>query len=148
MIELKSTGHETDLVEQTLDLIKRNGMERQCVVASMEMDLLERVKALDPEMETVYISMLLLTDQYDLKDIDAYSVETGSLSVGMVYQAHFQGKKVYAWTANTESSIDSILYNDADGVVTDNVPLAWSRIQESGKNRPLDELTDFFFPLK
>ena len=57
MIELKSTGHETDLVEQTLDLIKRNGMERQCVVASMEMDLLERVKALDPEMETVYISI-------------------------------------------------------------------------------------------
>ena len=148
MIELKSTGHETDLVEQTLDLIKRNGMERQCVVASMEMDLLERVKALDPEMETVYISMLLLTDQYDLKDIDAYSVETGSLSVGMVYQAHFQGKKVYAWTANTESSIDSILYNHADGIVTDNVPLAWSRIRESGINRLLDELTDFFFPLE
>ena len=147
MIELKSTGHETDLVEQTLALIKKYDMGRQCVIASMEMGILEKAKSLNPRIGTVYISALLLTDQYNLKDIDAYSLEVSSLNAELVYQAHLQGKKVYAWTADTEKSIDAILYIQADGIVTDNVPLAFSRIRGEGKNSVFNMLTDFLFPV-
>lgn len=146
MIELKSTGHETDLVKQTIALIKAHDMERQCVIASMEMGLLEQVKTQAPEMGTVYITALLLTGRYDLKGIDAYSVETSSLSAELVYQAHLQGKKVYAWTANTEQSIRAVLYSDADGVVTDNVPFTFYCIQKRGENKLVDGLARFFFP--
>lgn len=71
----------------------------------MEMGILEKAKSLNPRIGTVYISALLLTDQYNLKDIDAYSLEVSSLNAELVYQAHLQGKKVYAWTADTENPL-------------------------------------------
>ena len=55
---------------------------------------------------------------------DSYSIETTSLSAGLVGQAHYQNKQVYAWTANSERSIQKILRSRADGLVTDNIPLA------------------------
>ena len=100
------------------------------MIASMDMEILKRVKSLEPDMQTVYISVLLLTQGQALKEIDAYSVETTSLSAELVYQAHLQGKQVYAWTANSERSINKILRCHTDGLVTDNVLLAQYYIEE------------------
>lgn len=146
MIELKTTGHEQDLVKKTVALIHQYGMERECVLASMDMKLLERVKAVDPALETAYISVLLLTDRYDLNAVDGYSVETTSLSPSLVAQAHFQNKKVYAWTANSEATLYKILYCHADGIVTDNPPLALFCIGEANEDRLASSLADLLFP--
>lgn len=145
MIELKSTGREQGLEEQTLSLINKYGMQDQCMIASMDMEILKRVKSLEPDMQTVYISVLLLTQGQALKEIDAYSVETTSLSAELVYQAHLQGKQVYAWTANSERSINKILRCHTDGLVTDNVLLAQYYIEEKQADLFLREFTNWFF---
>lgn len=147
MIELKSTGREQNLVAVTLSHIKDHAMEGQCVIASMDMDLLRQVKALNPEMNTVLISVLLLSEDYDLKNIDAYSVETTSLSYGMVVQAHLQGKQVYGWTVNSEETVNRVLRCGVDGLVTDNPPLAQYCISMVGESYLRDKITDLFFPL-
>lgn len=146
MIELKATGHEDHLVEQTLSLIKKYGMEDQCMVASMDMELLKESKRLNPDIPTVYISFLLFTEDYDLKDLDAYSVETTSLTYGLVVQAHLQGKQVYAWTANSEDTINKILRCEADGLITDNPLLAQYCISQANETPLMDWLCDLFFP--
>ena len=146
MIELKASGHEKDLVEQTLDLVYKTGMQEQCMIASMNLELLRQVKKLRPEMKTVYISVLLLSRQYDLEYLDAYSIETTSLSAGLVSQAHYQDKQVYVWTANSEWSIQKILRCRADGLVTDNIPLAKYESDDAGWDFILNEVTDLFFP--
>lgn len=146
MIELKSTGHERQLEAQTLAMIDQYDMRDQCVIASMDMDILKQVKELAPSMQTVYISVLLLTDHYDLQELDAYSVETTVLSSGMVIQAHLQGKQVYAWTANSTDTIRKILRCGADGVVTDNPTLAALCIRDAQEDLLLYELIDFLFP--
>lgn len=146
MIELKSTGHEKELVRQTLDEIYEAGMQDQCMIASMSLDLLKEAKELRPEIKTVYISVLLLSRQYDLDYLDAYSIETTSLSAGLVGQAHYQNKQVYAWTANSERSIQKILRSRADGLVTDNIPLAKYEAGDIGWNFILNQAADFFFP--
>ena len=145
MIELKSTGREQGLEEQTLSLINKYGMQDQCMIASMDMEILKRVKSLEPDMQTVYISVLLLTQGQALKEIDAYSVETTSLSAELVYQAHLQGKQVYAWTAYSERSINKILRCHTDGLVTDNVLLAQYYIEEKQADLFLREFTNWFF---
>ena len=145
MIELKSTGHEKDLEEGTLSLIKKCGMLDQCLIASMDMQILERVKILEPGMKTVYISAVLLTLENGLEEIDAYSVETTALSADLVYQAHLQGKQVYAWTANSERTINKILRCGADGLITDNVPLAKYCMRVKQENLLFRELTELFF---
>lgn len=146
MVELKANGHEENLVQNTLDLMEQCGMKEQCMIASMDVDILKQVKQLAPDMKTVYISVLLFSDQYSLKDIDAYSVETTSLTTELVVKANFQGKQVYAWTANSEETMDKILRCGADGLVTDNPLLAKYCISEANENLLLLELTDIFFP--
>ena len=146
MIELKPTGRERDLAGEVLALIDAHGMADQCMIASMDMGLLKRVKAARPEIRTAFITLLLLSEEYDLRDLDAYSVETSSLSLGLVVQAHLQGKQVYAWTANSQRTMDKILRCDADGLVTDNPLLAAYCIGAAGKNLPAEELAELFFP--
>ena len=134
MIELKSTGHEGGLVEATIAQIRANGMERQCSIASMNLELLQQVKSFAPEIETVYISAVLLSDLYDLDYIDSYSVETSFATAGMIASIRANGKKLYVWTANQEVTMKKILRLEADGLVTDNPELAVyfrDRLQEN-----------------
>ena len=67
MIELKSTGHEKELVRQTLDEICEAGMQDQCMIASMSLDLLKEAKELRPEIKTVYISVLQHRDHISIR---------------------------------------------------------------------------------
>ena len=147
MIELKYTGHETDLVARTLELIRSTHMEDQCMIVSMNMDILQQVKAKAPGMKTAYVTALLLTDDYDLKSIDCYSVETTNLSYAMVAQAHIQQKRVYAWTANSERTIKQILKSQADGLITDNAPLARYYLEDKGEFSLTSLLVNFFYPI-
>lgn len=124
MIELKSSGHGKALVKETLRQIEAAGMTGQCVIASMNLELLRKSKELNPAIRTVYITALLFASDYDLRYVDGYSVETGSLTAAMTAQLHAGGKQVYAWTANRDESMRKILSLGADGLVTDNPALA------------------------
>lgn len=146
MIELKSSGHEKNMEKQVLELIEKYDMQDQCVIASMNLDILKHIKDLNSEIYTVYISIFLISKQYDLKYLDAYSLETTSLSPSLVTQAHLQGKKVYAWTANTETSVQKIVRCYADGIVTDNPQLIISFLEKTDIISLSDVITDFFFP--
>ncbi|MFQ9873257.1 MAG: glycerophosphodiester phosphodiesterase family protein, partial [Oscillospiraceae bacterium] len=146
MIELKSTGHEHNLVEQTIQLIQAAGMETECVIASMDAALLERSKQLAPEIETVYITSLAFSEQFDLDYVDGYSVETSFLTPEMVTQIQYRQKKIYAWTANTESNIKKIIRMGADGLVTDNPRLANFFLKFFSKNYLIDGLADLLYP--
>ena len=147
MIELKLTGHEdsTELVNQTLNLIREYDMSHQCSIASMNLDILKRVKELDSRFETVYITPLLFSGQYDEDFIDSYSVETTSVTREMVFTAHFQGKKVYGWTANTEASIEKNMRCHVDGLVTDNPELASFYLEEHGEDLLLNSFIEIYF---
>lgn len=124
MVELKATGHDENLVRDTIACIRQHKMEDQCILASMNLELLKQVKQLAPELKTVYISAVLLTDDYQSEFVDGYSVETTTLSLEMVVNAHWQNKEVYAWTANSRETIEKILYCRADGLITDFPALA------------------------
>ncbi|WP_130861864.1 glycerophosphodiester phosphodiesterase family protein [Bacilliculturomica massiliensis] len=146
MVELKSTGHERELVASTVRQIRKAGMEDQCSVASMSMELLRESKQLAPEIATVYITAVLSDQFSDIPYIDAYSVETSSLTAGMAVQAHAKGKKLYAWTANRKSGIEKILRLGADGLVTDNPELARYYLDHIGEDLLLETLTELLYP--
>ena len=145
MIELKAADGQTGMEQDVLRLIHAHGMERQCSIASMDLDILRRVKQLSPEIETVYISALLISDRYDLPYVDSYSVETSSLSVETVFEAHTENKKVYGWTANSMKTLGKLLRCGVDGLVTDNAALAAYCIQTNDDNLLMDDLTALFF---
>lgn len=145
MIELKSTGHEGNLVENTIHLIQQAEMEEQCMLASMDLNLLKRVKEIEPSIETVYITTLLISDDYDISFVDSYSIETSFLSAEMVAIVHSNNKKVYAWTANKEENMRKIIYQGADGLITDNPMLARYCLNTLDTNLLLEALTELLY---
>ena len=146
MLELKAGGYTAGLEEKTLRLIEEYGMKDQCVIASMNLDILERMNALAPDLPTIYITALQPPEQYDQDIPNAYSVKSVSLSAEKVRKMHSWEKAVYAWTINSEETLQKILRYGVDGIITDNPVLAKSRLRGEPKILSADRITDFFFP--
>lgn len=145
MIELKSTGHETGLVEGVVALIEKYDMLKACNIGSLNLELLKEVKNLNPRIKTVYITPLIYSAQYDIDFIDAFSVETTVLTREMVANMHWQGKEVYGWTANSKETIEKNLRCQVNGIVTDNPELVNSYVMQLWHNRLLSALLKIFF---
>lgn len=145
MIELKLTGHEDNLVPQVMELIQKYDMIDQCNIGSLNLDILKEVKDIQPKMETVYITPLIFSGQYDINFVDGFSVETTSISREMVSIMHLQGKNVYGWTANSEETINKNLQCQVDGIVTDNPELVQYYTMQTWENLVLNGILDTFF---
>ncbi len=123
-IELKPSGHESSFERDVADIIREQDFEGQCVVTSQIYNVLENVKACAPEIQTVYVLSLAYGDITSLTAADHFSVEASSVTPTLVRQVHGAGKQLYAWTVNTEESIQAMLDLNVDNIVTDNITLA------------------------
>lgn len=146
MIELKSTGHEHELEKKTVELISQLGMEKQCIVASMDHDILKRVKALAPEITTAYIAAVALGDFYDMEGVDVYSIEASFVTARVVDILNFYEKPLFAWTANTEASIKRLIELEVDSIVTDNPYYVDYLLENRGRNLLVEAVINHLFP--
>ena len=144
-IELKPTGHEIDFEKAVVDIIHEYNMENDCVITSQSYGTLERVKEYDPEIVTVYVMSLAYGNITKLTAADHFSVEASSATGRLVSRVHNAGKQIYAWTVNSESSINSMIERNVDNIITDNIPLARQCVENS---RYSDLLTEFIKRLK
>lgn len=139
-IELKPTGHETEFEKCVVDIIRSAGMERECVITSQVYEVLERVKAYDESVQTVYVMSLAYGDINRLTAADHFSVEATSATESLVSRVHNAGKQIYAWTVNTQDSIHKMIEKNVDNIITDDIELAKQCVYES---RYSDLLTEY-----
>ena len=123
-IELKPTGHETDLEKSVVDIVAEHDFLEQCVITSQVYGVLERVKDYNAEVTTVYVMSLAYGNITDLEAADHFSVEAANVTENLVDRVHGQGKQLYAWTVNTQAGIRRMVELGVDNVITDNVALA------------------------
>lgn len=72
VIEIKLNGHEkSDVTKRVLDLIKANKIEHQSIIASMDKDVLKRVKELDSSIETCYLTEVAYGNLYNWDYVDS-----------------------------------------------------------------------------
>ena len=64
-IELKNIGNDTSLPEQVAALVKEYDMEDQCVITSVKLKYLERVKDMNPDLRTGYILAAAYGNYYE-----------------------------------------------------------------------------------
>ena len=135
-IELKPTGEEVDFEKQVVDLIKEYNFENRCVITSQVYSVLENVKKVDKDVKTVYVMSIAIGNITDAKYADAFSVEASNVNEGLVNRVHNEGKELYAWTVNTEESINNMIDMDVDIIITDNIELG-KQLVEKSKNSDL-----------
>lgn len=118
-IELKNNGHDGQLPDKVLALVKEFGMEEQCVFTSMSIPFLERVKELDEECKTGYILSTAYGDFSRNEKVDFFSISSSLLNEKNIAQIHETGREIHAWTVNTKAEAERLKYLDVDNIITD-----------------------------
>ena len=124
MIELKDVPDAEMLLKKTIAEIRKMNMERECVLASVSLDILSRGEELAPELNKIYIGEKLDAGLWEVPYVDGYSIRTSEVSEADVKKAHQLGRKLYVWTVNDPWSIRRTVSMGVDGVVTDAPQLA------------------------
>ena len=138
-IEIKPTGHEQEFEQEVADIIEAEGFYNDCVITSQVYDVLEKVKAYNNKIKTVYVMSLAYGNINKLKAADHFSIEAASITERLVSDVHNAGKELYAWTVNTEESINNMINLGVDNIITDDVTLAKECIFLSKTNNLIAE---------
>ena len=142
-IELKPTGHETDLEQQTVDMIIEHGFEESCVVTSQSYHSVELVKAYNPDIRTVYVMPVAMGDIRQLQAADAFSIQSSYSSEKLIDQIHREGKQVFAWTVNSRDRIQRMIRYGVDNIITNEVALAKECVTTSRTSGIIQRILDF-----
>lgn len=138
-IELKPIGKEIDFEKQVIELVQKYNMDDNCVITSQVYNVLENVKKVNKNIKTVYVMSIAIGNIIDLKYADAFSVEASNVNSELVNTVHNDGKELYAWTVNTEESINDMIDMNVDNIITDNIELGISLVNKSKHSNIIKE---------
>ena len=130
IIEIKKGKENNDIEQDVIDLVNEYNFKNRCVIASLNYGVIENVKTIDPSFKTVYILGFIIGDINMLTEADVYSIEESSINRNLVNKIHNSGKEVYAWTVNSEESINDMIDMNVDNIITDNIDLSKKIIRE------------------
>ena len=105
--------------ERTVEIIRKNGFEGQCVISSLNYEGLQKVKKLDDRLKTIYILFGEMGDVAKL-NADGFGLQAAQVTREFIDSIHERGKLVYVWTVDdpkemedfTELGVDYIYTND------------------------------------
>lgn len=118
-VEIKSNGHNENIVKNVLKIIMENEAEHSCVITSMDYKLLTEVKEQNPDIRTGYILKMAYGDFENRVDADFLSIKHTYATKKVITAAHNSGKEVHVWTVNSRSDIERMKLLEVDNIITD-----------------------------
>ena len=144
-IEIKPTKYDKNLEKSVVDLVREYDYADRCVVASQSYKSIEAVKAYDPDITTLFVMSLAYGDITSFKAADHYSVKSTFITKALTHRVHEEGKLIFAWTVNKESSINKMLDRNVDSVITNNVATARKCVELNRYGGLLSKYVRFLF---
>ena len=139
--ELKGKTADRKMAEYAVSLIKKNGLEDECVLISLKYDLIDYIETTYPEIQTGFLTFASFGKTAHL-NCDYIGLEEESATSDAIGSIHEEGKKALVWTANEEDSQKHFLCTHVDGLITDNVSQAVRISEELEKRSDLDRMVD------
>ena len=139
-IEIKPSSHEEGLEESLVRLLEESDFIDRCVVTSQGYSSIAKVKKLNEDISTVYVTSFAYGNVNRLTSADNFSVKAGGITPALVRRIHNAGKQVYAWTVNSRDSINLMLDRQVDNIITDNVTLAKNCIAQEMASDTVNDL--------
>ena len=133
-IELKPTGYENNFEQNVIDIIVRNDFIDDCYLASQNYNVMENAKKYNNKIKTLYVMSFAYGDILNFVDADSFSIEATSINKKLVNEIHSSGKAIFAWTINTEESIQNMINLNVDNIITDDITLAREVIAREKEN--------------
>ena len=135
-VEMKGAGADRKMVDDLVRIIREKDCEDDCVLISLNYELIDYAETNYPEFETGTLFFFGLGDVSKL-NCDLLIMEEEAASENRINGIHEAGKKAVVWTVNKEEGMLRFLDSEADAIITDEVELAEEVQQE------LDERTEY-----
>ena len=123
-IEIKPAPKDVGLEEHLVQILEEEDFLDSCVMTSQAYRSIEKVKELDPDIVTVYVTGFAYGRITGMPAADNFSIRSSSVSPAIVRRVHNAGKQIYAWTVNSRDMINLMIDRQVDNIITDDVPLA------------------------
>ncbi len=140
-VELKGKSADTQMVDDVVKIIEQKNMLNECVILSLDYDIIEYTAANYPQIKTGFLYFFSIGALEDLKG-DYLIMEEREATPLKIEEIHDAGKKAIVWTVNTPESIDKFIKSDVDGIITDYVMDLKAAIAEANQRTQLQILID------
>lgn len=129
LVEIKTTRQDSKnmaaiFLNKYQDIILKN----HYLVHTLNYEVVQQIKSNNPKINVSYI--LPFSFSFPYTNSDGYTMEQTTLNSDFVEQAHDDNKKVFAWTVNTDTDIDRMIFSNVDGIITDNLSIVKSTINK------------------
>ncbi|RUS48654.1 glycerophosphodiester phosphodiesterase family protein [Cohnella sp. AR92] len=138
-IELKEgTNDEELLARKTAEVVRRLGLEKDTIITSFELSLLEASRRAAPELPVGWITKKKLNRKLIEKlrtlKISFLSVEYSSIKIDNLKEAIAAGIQVMAWTVNEPAEFDRLVTLPEPLHICTNYPDRWLIAVKEGRN--------------
>jgi glycerophosphoryl diester phosphodiesterase len=139
IVELKYYAPDPVLLELVLRDIREAGMEDHVMLMSLELGSVRRAMKLAPEIPSGYLTTVVAGDPTRL-DVAFLAVPGVMLTPRLARNAHRRDMPVFVWTVNRQDRMVDLIRRGADGIITDDPPLAASVRAEFDQLLPVERL--------
>lgn len=128
LVEIKTTPHDSpDMYQNFNRKYGQRILKNKYQLQSIDYRAVEKLKAVNPKFFVLYIQPYNFT--YPISIANGYSMEYSTLNSDFIFEANLNQQPVYAWTVNSASVMARMMYDNIDGLITDNVTLAKEEIK-------------------
>ncbi len=144
-IELKPSGDEEELVDQTAKVLEASPYKNRCILSSLNEKALDYARKKIPGVQTAYILPLAYGSVDTGLEHEFYMLEESFATAKRIADLQARGKIVFVWMINDEASLSRAYENGADGVITDQIGFCreWLLQKELVRDSILDEVEKY-----
>ena len=123
LIEFKTTKYDDPkVVERFNAKYGKRILKNHDQVHSLDYDAVEKLKKLNPKLTVGYILPFNFIG-VPQSNADFYTMEYSTLNNSFLLTAELTGRKVYAWTVNSDDAMAKLNFMGVDGIITDKLEL-------------------------
>ncbi|SFE58531.1 glycerophosphodiester phosphodiesterase family protein [Peptostreptococcus sp. D1] len=130
-LELKGNVDQR-MMDDLMNIVDKKGMKAQVIFTSLTKSNVEYIENKDITFNTGLINYLKIGDYTNI-NVDYFMLEENEITDKNVDSIHEIGKKVIAWTVNSEESIENMTKLEIDGVITDNPLDVKNKLKENAE---------------
>ncbi|MGO2099800.1 glycerophosphoryl diester phosphodiesterase membrane domain-containing protein [Vagococcus salmoninarum] len=135
LIEIKPHGYESpEMVANLVDFLNEKEVVTDFLVQSLDLNILNEVKELEPKIKTGYIIPLNI-GSLPQSVHDFYVVEDFSITESLINEAAELDKDLFVWTVNKEELLKKYLRLDIDGIITNHPDLGIALLESQEATR-------------
>ncbi len=140
-LELKGSTADIQMARDVTRMVKERGMEKDCVLISMNYHLITYINNYIPDIPCGYLYFFAYGMESKLSG-NYLMAQSNAINSSRTRAIHSQGKKVYCWTVNSMETAQNMVRQRVDGIITDRYDIVASVLDHQESRNDYERIMD------